>query len=342
MVAVCCIVICMNLVEKAVSNGGKLAPIVIPNGLTSGTGLMNPSIFIDDDGDILVNLRHVNYTLYHAENNQLFNSRFGPLSYLHPEKDQRLVTENYLCRLSDDLTMTDFAKVEMLNLHEPIWEFVGLEDARVVQWLGAYYLIGVRRDTTTTGVGRMEYTQIDLDKTNWSAREIHRRRIEAPAPNSSYCEKNWMPVVDKPYAFVKWAMPTELVYAHPEGDTTEQLCLRSTPTPPADQRGGSQVIRWGNMYICVTHEVNLFKNYLQQKDAIYRHRIVIWDQQFNFAGMTAPFSFLDARVEFAVGAAKQGEDLLISFGFQDNAAFVLRVPKLVVEDLLLEGLKYEH
>jgi hypothetical protein len=332
----------MNLVEKAVSNGGKLAPIVIPNGLTSGTGLMNPSIFIDDDGDILVNLRHVNYTLYHAENQQRFSSRFGPLSYLHPEKDQRLVTENYLCRLDNDLVMTDYAHVQMQTLHEPIWEFVGLEDARVVQWNGEYFLIGVRRDTTDNGVGRMEYTQIDLDKTNWTVREIHRKRIEAPAPNESYCEKNWMPVADKPYTFVKWTLPTEVVYSHPHGEDTEQLFVRHSIVPPADQRGGSQIIKWGNMYICITHEVNLFKNYLKQKDAIYRHRVVIWDEQFNFAGMSKPFSFLDARVEFAVGAAKQGDDLLISFGFQDNAAFVLRVPKLVVEDLITEGLAYEH
>jgi hypothetical protein len=332
----------MNLVEKAVSNGGKLAPIVIPNGLTSGTGLMNPSIFIDDDGDILVNLRHVNYTLYHAENKQRFSSRFGPLSYLHPEKDQRLVTTNYLCRLDDKLTMTDYALVEMQTLHEPIWEFVGLEDARIIQWNGEYFLIGVRRDTTDNGVGRMEYTQIDLDKTNWTVREIHRKRINAPAPDESYCEKNWMPVADRPYTFVKWTLPTEFVYSSPFGQDTEQLFVRHSIVPPADQRGGSQVIKWGSMYICITHEVNLFKNYLGQKDAVYRHRVVIWDEQFNFAGMSKPFSFLDGLVEFAVGAAKQGDDLLISFGFQDNAAFVLRVPKTVVEDLITEGLAYEH
>ena len=96
------------------------------------------------------------------------------------------------------------------------------------------------------------------------------------------------------------------------------------------------------MYICITHEVDLFKNYLQQKDAIYRHRLVIWDEQFNFAGMSQPFSFLDARVEFCVGAAEYNGDLLVSFGFQDNAAFVLSVPRIVVDDLILEGLKYEH
>lgn len=333
----------MNLVEKAVKTGGKLAPLIISHGLTSGTGLMNPSVFVDDDGDILVNLRHVNYTLYHAENEQRFNSRFGPLSYLHPEKDQRLVTENYLCRLDSDLNMTDFAKVEMLELHEPIWEFVGLEDARVVQWFGKYYLVGVRRDTTTTGVGRMEYSEIAIDKADWSVKETHRKRITAPAPDESYCEKNWMPIAEKPYQFVKWTMPTEIIFNDPTTDEpTVQATLIQTPAAPKDQRGGSQVIKWGNMHICITHEVDLFKNYLQQKDGIYRHRLVIWDEQFNFVGMSKPFSFLDARVEFCVGAAIQGDDLLVSFGFQDNAAFVLRVPKVVVEDLILEALQYEQ
>lgn len=333
----------MNLVEKAVKNGGKLAPLIISHGLTSGTGLMNPSVFIDNDGDILVNLRHVNYTLYHAENEQRFNSRFGPLSYLHPEADQRLVTENYLCRLNADLEMTDYAKVEMQSLHDPIWEFVGLEDARLVQWEGRYFLIGVRRDTTTNGVGRMEYTEVQIDKEHWAVKEIHRKRISAPSPDDSYCEKNWMPINNKPWKFIKWTMPTEIVYNHPDTkNNTTQVALIQTPPAPADQRGGSQIIKWGSMYMCITHEVNLFKNYLGQKDAIYRHRLILWDEKFNFAGASQPFSFLDARVEFCVGAAVSKGDLLLTFGFQDNAAFILRVPKPVVEDLIVEALQYEH
>jgi len=333
----------MNLVQKSVQHGGKLAPLVIPTGLTSGTGLMNPSVFIDSDGDILVNLRHVNYTLYHSENTQKFPSRWGPLSYLHPEKDQRLVTENYLCRLNSDLVMTDHTKVDMLSLHQPIWEFVGLEDARLVQWDDQYHLIGVRRDTTTNGVGRMEYSTIELDKDNWSAKEIHRARIPAPAPDQSYCEKNWVPVVDKPHHFIKWTMPTELVKANPEDSTCEQVFVKPTFPSPADQRGSSHLIRWGNMYISITHEVDLFKNYLNQKDGIYKHRLVLWDDQLNIVGLSPePWTFLDARIEFCVGAAKLGEDLLISFGFQDNAAFVLQVPKLIVEDMIMEALTYEH
>jgi len=332
----------MNLVEKAVSQGGKLAPIVISHGLTSGTGLMNPSIFIDDDGDILVNLRHVNYTLYHAENNQRFPSRWGPLSYLHPEKDRRLVTTNYICRLNQDLEMTDYAKVDTSELDvEPIWEFVGEEDCRLMQWHGKYYAVGVRRDTTTNGVGRMEYSELTIDKQAWTIKEISRVRIPAPAPDDSYCEKNWVPVIDKPYHFVKWTMPTELVYADPSGKT-EQVFVKQTAPAPKDQRGSSQVIPWGNMYISITHEVDLFKNYLKQKDAIYRHRLVLWDKEMNLVGISKEFTFLDARIEFCVGAARLGDDLLLSFGFQDNAAFVLRVPKLVVEDMIMEALAYEH
>ena len=332
----------MNLVQKAVSNGGKLVPLVIPNDLTSGTGLMNPSIFIDDDGDILVNLRHVNYTLYHAENQQRFPNRWGPLSYLHPEKDQRLVTENYVCRLNSDLEMTDYARVEMLDLHTPIWEFHGLEDARLVQWLKEYYLVGVRRDTTPNGQGRMEFSTIEIDKANWSVKEVARTRIPAPGKNDSYCEKNWVPVLDKPYHFIKWTMPTELVVADPDESLCEQVFVKETPAINKDQRGSSQVLKWGSLYISITHEVDLFKNYLEQKDAIYRHRLVVWDEQFNFVGASNPFSFLDARVEFCVGAAKLGDDLLISWGFQDNAAFVLRTPKVVVEDLIMEALNYEN
>jgi len=326
----------MNLVQKAVGYGGKLAPLVISEGLTSGTGLMNPSIFIDNDGDILVNLRHVNYTLYHSEGNQKFPSRWGPLGYLHPEKDQRLVTENYICRLNADLVMIDYARVEMLELHTPVWEFVGLEDARLVQWNNEYSLIGVRRDTTTNGVGRMEKTVIELDKDNWTAKEIERTRIPAPAPDDSYCEKNWVPILDRRNQFIKWTSPVEVVEL--DGEQCNQLSVKQGVQPNKDQRGGSQLIRWGNVYISITHEVDLFKNYLEQKDGIYRHRLCIWDNELNLVGIGEPFSFLDGQIEFCVGAAIYEGDLLISFGFQDNAAFVLRTPKAVIEDMIVEAL----
>ena len=332
----------MNLVQKSVTNGGKLAPLVIPHGLTSGTGLMNPSVFVDDDGEIIVNLRHVNYTLYHSEGQQLFPSRWGPLSYLHPEVDHNLRTTNYLCRLNSELEMMDHTLVDTSALDvTPVWTFTGEEDCRVMKWDGEYYLVGVRRDTKTSGEGRMEYSHIVLDKEAWTAVEDRRVRIPAPGDDLSYCEKNWVPILDKPYHFVKWTSPVEIVKADPHTPLCEQVSLKQGAQPTIDQRGGSQVVRWGSMYISISHEVDLAKNYLGQKDGLYRHRLCLWDDQLNLVGMSREFSFLGAKIEFCAGAAVYNGDLLISFGFQDNAAFVLRTPKLVVEDLIAEALNYD-
>lgn len=332
----------MNLVQKSVTHGGKLAPIILPHNATRGMGLMNPSIYIDTDGDILVNLRHVNYTLYHSELDQRFFSPWGPLSYLHPERDQRLVTTNFLCRLDSDLNLINFTEVDYTALNQPpIWEFVGEEDCRVVRWDGNLYLIGVRRDTTPNGQGRMEYSKIELNKDEWTAKEVQRVRMPAPIEEAtSYCEKNWMPIIDQPYHFVKWAMPTEVVWSNPNQPETKQTLVKKTPAVGIDQRGGSHVVRWGDYYLTVTHEVKLWRNYLNQKDSIYRHRLLVWDKEFNFVGLSKPFSFLDTPIEFCVGAAIRDDNLLLSFGVQDNCAFVLEVPGAVVNGLITEAMSY--
>ena len=330
----------MNLVQQTVQQGGKLRPLIIPASVTGGTGLMNPSPFVDDDGDILLILRHINYTLYHAENNQRFPSIWGPLSYLHPEEDQRLVTTNYLCRLDSEYNITDFTKIDT-SAHDvkPIWTFVGMEDARLVKWHGKYYGTGVRRDTTTNGVGRMELQELEIDKEAFTAKEVSRVRIEAPVDKDSYCEKNWMPILDKPYHYIKWTSPTEVVEANPETGDSQQLAVVEGIKSPTDQRGGSQVLRWGDYYIAITHEVVLYKNYLKQKNGTYRHRLCVWDTDFKLIGLSESLSFLEGQIEFVCGAAVVNDNLIVTFGFQDNSAFVLEMPKTMVDNMIEEALR---
>jgi hypothetical protein len=50
---------------------------------------------------------------------------------------------------------------------------------------------------------------------------------------------------------------------------------------------------------------------------------------------------LGGDIEFVTGAAIYKGDLLVSFGFQDNAAFILRMPSAVVDELVSEALTYE-
>ena len=320
------------LVKRVIKAGGELVPLIIPAELTNGTGLMNPSIY-NDNGKLICNLRHVNYTLYHCENEQLFNNRWGPLSYLNPENDMHLRTVNYFCELNNDLQLTSVKRIDTTKLDkEPIWEFVGLEDGRLTRWDGKLVLCGVRRDTKTNGEGRMEISELEV--TDKTVKEVKRSRIEPPVDPNSYCEKNWMVVTDLPNHFVKWTNPTELVEAFPDEGQSIQRVVKPGVGTLQNLRGSSQIIPYKGKYICIIHEVDLFKNKLEQKDGKYTHRFVIWDKDWNIEHVSDSFNFMGGEIEFCCGLTEYKDDLLISFGFQDNAAYILKMPKTFFESYI--------
>ena len=321
----------MNFVKHVLDHGGNIKPLLIPSNLTNGTGLCNPSVFVDGD-KILVNIRHIQYTLYHSELNN-FEHQYGPLVYLNPENDITLTTTNYYCELNDDLDMVRYSKVDTSKLDvKPIWEFVGLEDARLVKWDGKYYLSGVRRDTTTTGQGRMELSELEI--TDTEVKEISRFRIPAPGNDNSYCEKNWMPILDLPYHYVKWTNGTEVVKVDPENKTCETTVLKDWIWAPKDLRGGSQVLSYKDGYLTLNHETDLYKSEAGRKNATYRHKFTYWNKNWEIQKFSDEFSFLEGKIEFACGMAKYKNDYLISFGFQDNAAYILRVPGHILEEFI--------
>lgn len=324
-----------NIVPRALAVGGAIKPLLISAADSNGLGLCNPSIFIDAGVPWLI-LRNVGYTLYHTENEQRFNSRYGPLSYLNPENDLHLRTTNFLCRLNSELDIEWYQKIDTSTLDTPpLWEFVGLEDARLVRWNEKLYAIGVRRDTTTNGQGRMELSELEV--TEESVREVARFRIEHPTDPSWYCEKNWMPVLDRPYQFIHFSNPPVLL----EADLAT-LKSRRIFTPREEDvvpdlpftRGGSQVLPWRGGWLCVVHECDLFKNRIGEKDAKYRHRFIRYDADWHTLKISEPFSFMDGRIEFCAGAAFYNDNLLLTFGYEDNCAFILRLPEKLLSELV--------
>lgn len=321
-----------NFVKRAIATGGKIMPLIIPAEDSKGLGLMNPSVLVDND-KIMVVLRNVNYTFYHSEK-KLFSHPFGPLTYLHPEDDLHLRTTNWLLYLDDNLIVQKHHKIDtsQFDTYEPQWDFVGLEDARLVKWDDKFWITGVRRDTTTNGQGRMELSELSIDEN--SVKEVNRYRIEAPNDPNSYCEKNWMPILDKPFQYIKWTNPTELVETFIDTCTSKTLKLSNSVSLPRDIRGGSQVIPFEDGYLALAHEVDLFKSPEGRKDSIYYHRFIYWDKDFNLSKVSGEFHFLDGHVEFSVGMSQWKEGYLITFGFQDNAAFILYCPKKVIKEFI--------
>jgi hypothetical protein len=146
-----------------------------------------------------------------------------------------------------------------------------------------------------------------------------------------------MPINDLPYHFIKWSNPTEIVKVDPEKQTCETVFLGTPVQAPYDYRGGTNVIRFNDYYIAIAHTVNLFWSQAGRKKATYRHVLIVWDKDWNVVKYCEPFDFMGGEIEFCTGITQIGiDEFLITFGFQDNAAYLLNTPKKIIEDMINE------
>ena len=321
-----------NFVKLSIENGGSIHSLLTPSSYLKGPSLTNPSIY-NDNGKILVNLRNINYTLYHSEKKK-FEHQWGPLVYIHPENDLRLRTWNIVCELDESMRIKRNNKIDTSkHPDKELWVFVGLVDVRIFRWEGKLYTCGVRRDLDTIGTGRMELCEIEI--TDSGVTELSQYRMPAPGDDTEYCNKNWMPILDMPYHFVKWTNGTNIVRYDIETNTTESVIQKEWKDLGCiDLRGGSQIIPFGDYRICLAHETFLYQSPAGRKDGDYKHRFIVWDKDWNIVNVSKRFSFMNAEIEFAVGMCEYKNDYLITFGFQDNAAYLLRVPQKFVKEYI--------
>ena len=334
----------LELSKYTLDNDGDIMPLVIDpkKNKTRGTGLTNGSINVIND-KLYVNIRHVEYTLFHSEKCK-YAHPWGPVVYLHPENDWTLRTNNYLGVINKEFNDFEFYSKVDTSAHDkkPLWEFVGLEDARIVHQDDKLFLTGVRRDTTDNGVGRMELSEIE--EAEGIFKEISRQRIPIPGETEidkgpSYCEKNWMPVVDMPYYYVKWCNPVEVVKYDPETKLSKTVYHGGDKTLDIDFdfRGGSQVIPYKNDYrIALCHVTNLWKTETDRKDCTYRHRFIIFDKEWNVVKFTDEFNFMGFNVEFSCGMVNYKENYYIPFGTSDNTSFLLKIKEETFDNFIEE------
>ena len=165
--------------------------------------------------------------------------------------------------------------------------------------------------------------------------EISRKRIEALDPNS-YCEKNWMPIIDLPYHYIKWTNPLEIVKVNPQTLESELVIQKDLFGSFNNLRGGSQVIPFDGGHLCIIHECRLWFNAAENRNVLYTHRWIKFDKDWNIEHISNQFSFMNGDVEFCTGMCEYNGELLITFGFQDNCAFLLRIPINKVKELIYE------
>ena len=339
------------LVAKSIEYGGRVEPLIIPHDKSGGLGLCNPSIWQKGKSSTyLINVRNVSYYLHHCEGEQKYQTPWGPLNYVRPDNDPYLRTDNFLCDFSlRNMKLTNPRKVDTSKFpKEPEWDFVGLEDGRIVEWDGKKYLTGVRR-YAPDGKGRMILSEIDISKK--TVKEVNRYLIEPPkGEEDAYCEKNWMPILDRPFHYVKWSNPLQVVKvdinsSQPSKLKSVEVCKSTvvfqddkTLDLQLDPRGGSQVIPWkDNTYLAIVHECDYWHNEKNDRDAHYYHRFLLWDKDWNLVKYSKPYKFMDVRIEFCCCMANHpdADDVYVTYGFQDNTAYLTHIPAKVIENIWL-------
>lgn len=325
-----------NFCKYCILQGGEIFPLNVSSEDSAKLGICNPSIF-DDGKNVYVSLRNVNYMLYDNKNTR-YQTYFGEFVYATPDDDVHLRTRNYLAKYNikenciDSYNLIDTSDFDV----EPVWEFVGHEDIRLVKWKGKLYATGCRRDVKPNGESRMELCEIDPK----TGQELSRVRIKAPGDNKSYCEKNWVPVLDKPFHYIKWTNPTELVKVNPKTGDCESLFVKDQDQNILKTnralRGSSQLVPYKDGYIALMHEVDLVLNELERKECQYYMKWIVFDKDFNITAASDEFKFLNCSIEFTNGLMHRDGVFYIPFSIMDNVSFMLKVPEHIVDNFIYD------
>ena len=320
-----------GFINYLLNNNAQIAPLELNYDDVETLASMNPSVWIKD-GVGYVNIRAISYNLFNSRYRE-YTQGDQPLSYVCRQA-WNLKTENYFGTIDlDTLQIKDISKVNMLYLHEPKWDFHGLEDARILYWDDHIYLCGVRRDIKDNGEGRMELSEIENIDDEWN--EISRVRIPATGDDDAYLEKNWMPVVDKPYTWLKWSSPLEWAIYDKDTNTYQ---TEFTGNFNQCFRGDSQLIHIGKYYYCFVHMANVvvLNDYDNARMGNYKHYILrINDNDLTPAGIFGPFSYDNLfSFEFGCGLAYDGNKYCyLTYAENDAAAYIIKFNKDLITNL---------
>lgn len=288
---------------KATIKDIKFAP-------NNGWNPMNPSIFIDDDGARLSIVRTVNYDINEKS------------EYVTRDGSDVIRTQNYLVRFNNEWEITRHWAIEEDKLPRTEFAVKGYEDCRLFKVKDTFYCSATVRNMTDNPSGRCEIAILELDK-KWRVVNVDVARDY----NNDKQQKNWMPVLGMPKPTFIYSTDQTTVIERDK--ITIEIFLTDPPACLDDMRGGSQVVKTSEGWLCLTHSVAWTPN------RVYLHRFILLDKQFRVTKVSDLFYFIHKGIEFCAGLAKDGNTLVASFGVHDKSAHLA----IFEEDKVLSKLR---
>ena len=278
----------------------------------AGWSLFNPSL-INHGGKLLAVIRSSNYTIVDGR---------------YVMDGDVIRTENILAWLSSAGVVLG-SKVLTIDYPKTDYPVDGLEDCRL-----RYTESGIGVSATIRNAspfdGRCRICTADVDP---EAGTLTDMRVMASGAGQDH-EKNWMPILNSTGGWLYACNHGgHVVTIDPDPDLRGgwQLSQRwASPTVANRFRGGTQLLPWGEGYLCVVHEVAYSSN-----QRVYEHRFVYFDKSMRLERISPAFAFRESRaIEFAAGIAEVDTGVMISFGVRDAEAWTVTVSDKDVEKLL--------
>jgi glycosyltransferase involved in cell wall biosynthesis/predicted GH43/DUF377 family glycosyl hydrolase len=271
-----------------------------------GYAPMNPSVLVVGDRRLVL-VRTVNYKIADGQYPTIDGSGI-------------IKTKNWIVDMDESWRPTSRVLItDGTMLPRTKFPVEGFEDCRLYTSGDDFHASATVRDL---GDGRCEQSILRFDR-EWEIKNVHVVRDY----EHDKTQKNWMPVLGQPGAFLYLCDPTTVIDVAPE-KTTERFRISDLDENLTELRGGSQVIPHGDGFLCLVHEV------VHTPGRVYLHRFVRLDAEFVIRSVTEPWFFVQKGIEFCAGLARDGDRLVASFGVDDASAHLAFFDAAVIDRAL--------
>jgi hypothetical protein len=259
-------------------------------------------------------------------------------------------SENWIVELDQNLQLIQTQKIDDFDLREAYPSaLLGLEDGRLFIWKGQeWVLFSGFSHQDSSHKNTMFLCRLDGNK----FLDVE----EIKSPFRKIREKNWMPwVLGDDLYFVYSCAPLEIFKYLGDGklqrtsfSKPSEVCrqLRSL-IPKTLLSGSTQIIPWEEAFLGVIHYrerthplkklwmkfFDFDKDY-QVKKVMFRHRFILFGEDFSIKSVSKPFCFEQDGVEFCAGLAIQDKKILLSYGLLDREAKIIEIDEKVVREML--------
>lgn len=291
-----------------------------------GYKAMNPSVAIYN-GNILVNVRYVNYTIA-SDGSYQITAEDGSISRTNP-----IHTKNYIVQLAPNLL--DMQNVKPINWSRPDAKFdlvLGLEDVRLIPTVNGLFGVACARELNEAGF--CEQVLFKLADTDSAWKVTHYETLSAPNEPTEH-QKNWMPILThSQYDGLRTGFMYRPDVYIPNDASCAALAIYKPSSLKVDQvSGSSQLVPFNCGYLAVLHESGYIPG---THTRYYQHRFAWFDSAFKLHRLSLPFVFEAKQIEFCAGLAihPRTKQIIVSYGVRDEIAKLATIDVVDVQQML--------